>query len=198
MNFLKEIQLQLQRLNDSRHEFQVMDFLLPTENQNALLINQEGENLDIAICLSSVLLDKFQSKKYPIDFNVESFSELSVIIEELSHFNLFCENAMRNQETSALELELQGEVDKFGFALECLHAQQEQALEDVVFGVLFDELKLGDWVKEQDRGRYIQAHETARAFCRKVMKNTEDMKKRRELFKTFFHSSFTKKINLSS
>lgn len=198
MNFLKEIQFQLQKLNDSRHEFQVTDFLLPTNKQNALLINQEGENLDIAICLSSSLLDKFQTKKYPVDFNVESFSELSVIIEELSHFNLFCENAMRNQETSALELELQGEVDKFGFALECLHAQQEQALADVVFEVLFDELKLGDWVKAQDRGRYIQAHETARAFCRKVMKNSEDMQKRRKLFKTFFHSPFTKKINLSS
>jgi hypothetical protein len=197
LNFLNQIQAELKKLNGSHHDFRVIDFLVPTENQNALIVNQEGENVDLAICLSASLLKKFQEKTYPTDFKIENFADLSVIVEELSHFNLFCENALRNQEVSALELELQAEVDKFGFALECIHAQQEKILEDVVFEVLFDELKLGAWVKEEDRGRYIQAHETARAFCRKIMKKDNDMSSRRDLFRKFFHLPLNKKIDFS-
>lgn len=194
-SFLDEIQSQLSVLNGKENPLRPADFLIKTENQNALLVNQIGDEADLAICLSAQLLEKFQNQNFPKDFELSDFPDLSIVVEELSHFNFFCDNALRNQEVSALELEVQGEVDKFGFALECLHAQNEKQLADEVFEVLFREARVGSWVKPEEKERYFQAHDIARGFCRKVLDQTKDLQEQRKLFRGFFSAPLSKKLN---
>lgn len=195
MKVIEEIQKQLELLYGKSNPLKPADFIIQTRDKNALVVSQNGDEADLAICLSEQLLRRFQNQTFPQDFDLSCFPDLSVIVEELSHFNFFCENAFKNQEVSPLELEVQGEVDKFGFALECLYARNEMFLADKIFESLFDNFKLGHWVSPDERERYQQAHEVARAFCRKVLDRAKSMSDKRELFRSFYEASFERKIS---
>src|SRR5690606_15861498 len=94
----------------------------------------------------------------PHDFAFDRLPDLSVAIEELSHFNLYCHRALNDQPISALEMEVQGEVDKFALALQWLEEKNEGHFKDKLFEILFDQVALGSWVDQQERERYEDAH----------------------------------------
>lgn len=174
---LRQISSRLQRINGIQHSFKVEDFVMPTDHENTLLISECGQDADLAICLQRDLLHELSGLSFPRDFSLQVFPRVSLLVEELSHFHFYCVNATEHRKISALEMEVQAEVDKFSFALDCLEELNLKNLEDQVFGILFDQLNLGDWVRDEERSRYQEAHQIARAFCRKLLRTEEDRAK---------------------
>lgn len=194
MKSLNEIESAIRRINNSRHDFLSEDFLILTDNQNALLVSEQDQDVDIAICLQRSLLEKLDALELPLDFHIDHLSDLSVVVEELSHFQYFCENASRNRVLSPLELEIQAEVDKFSYSLDCLERQNQKELEAAVFHRLFDEFQVGAWVKEEEIPVYEHAHHVARAFCRKLLHLKDD---RPSLMQSFYQADLNEKKRTS-
>jgi len=189
---LLQVDSRLKKINGIQHSWQVEDFVMPTETENTLLISERGEDADLAICLQKDLLDELSGLSFPNDFSLKVFPRVSLLVEELSHFHFYCVNATHQRKISALEMEVQAEVDKFSFALDCLEEMNLRNLEDDVFGILFNQLQLGPWVKSEERSRYQEAHQIARAFCRKLLRSTTD---RSATIQEFYRMSPEERLN---
>lgn len=192
---IEQIHESLKRLNGIEHSFSPEDFLIPTEAQNALLISQSSSDADLAICLENRILKVLQEKQFPRDFDLSLLPDLSVAVEELSHFNFFCVHASHERSLSLLEMEVQGEVDKFAFALDCLEQQNALNFKHALFEQCFESFQLGPWVAADEVERYRQAHQIARAFCRRLLKSFEH---REQLLKEFFRLPTQDKLSHES
>jgi len=183
---IRKIEKRIREITGSSHGISSIDFLIPTENQNAFVVYELGDEADIAVCLKKELLNELSSKSFPEDFDLQILSSLSIAVEELSHFNYYCEKAIRNINLSPLEMEIQAEVDKFAFALDILQERNEGKLRDEVFSIMFDQLQLGEWVSENEKSTYEAAHHIARSFCRKMLNETRLPQDSKEWFRTFY------------
>ncbi len=181
-----QVDQRIKHQNGIQHPWSAADFVIPTENENSLLISEREGEADLAICLRKDLLKSLELRKFPEDFSFSILPDLSILVEELSHFNFYCVHAHHGRKISGLEMEVQAEVDKFAFALDCLREQNALDLRHQLFETLFGELRLGEWVAEQDRARYEEAHRIARAFCRRLLRAHEH---HQELLKDFFKQS---------
>lgn len=192
---INQIENKLKELTGCKHDLRSSDFIIPTENQNALIIKEQGNDADLAVCLQKDILERLGERDFPNDFSFKLLPDLSVVVEELSHFNYYCENALLDQSLSELELEVQGEVDKFAYALECLHLKNAQDLKDQLFEVMFGELTLGGWVDESEVQRYYEAHQIARQFCRHVLDQKDRVDNWHRGFKEFYQRSGAEKLS---
>lgn len=193
---IKEIEDLLCEITGSSHGISSIDFLVPTESQNAFLVHELNGEADLAVCLKNDVLNQLNERKTHGEFKIEDLSLLSIVVEELSHFNYYCEKALRNLSISPLELEVQAEVDKFAFALNCLEQKNEDQFRDEIFSIMFDEFKLGEWVKEEEKGRYEAAHHIARSFCRKMLSETASRKSDRDWFRAFYRLDSSQKTKV--
>jgi len=198
MKALKQIHQSLQDLNGIETSLSIMDFVKPTKGLNKVIFQEENEVAEIAVCLNEKLLSRVEDTNLPEDFSLEKLPDLSVVVEELSHFNTYCEKALKDQPVSELELEVQAEVDKFGLALEWLSKRNEDHLKEQVFELLFKEITLGEWVLPDKRALYEDAHLIARNFCRKLMHEDLNHSERRDKFRKFFSKSQSEKFSFSS
>ncbi|MDB5037265.1 MAG: hypothetical protein JWQ35_793 [Bacteriovoracaceae bacterium] len=196
MKFLDQVQQSLGAVNGYELPFSIADFLVPSKSTDQLIIKEGETDAELLVCLRESLLTSFSDKNFPADFQLQLLPDLSVVIEELSHFNTYCLSAAQDREISEVELEVQGEVDKFGVALDFLHQRNEESLKEKVFEVLFQNCKLGEWVKPEDEQRYYDAHQIARNFCRSVLEEGLNFEQSRSKFRAFFKSS--REVKLSS
>ncbi len=195
-DLLHQIQSRLQIVNGFENEHLVTDFLSPSKAQNSLLVKEGSEGAEILVCLDEAILKKYESIRLPHEFEFRHLPDLSIVIEELSHFNTYCRNAAEDQPLSQLELEVQGEVDKFAVALEWLSEKNEEEFKHKLFDVLFDDCQLGNWVRPDQVSRYRDAHQIAKNFCRKILREDFSSEQRRKSFKDFFETPLSQKAKL--
>lgn len=197
-DILNRIQSTLQQVNGFEHDLLVTDFLAPSGGQNSLIVKEGSDEAEILVCLDEKLLKRCSDLRLPHDFDRQKLSDLSILVEELSHFNTLCESLLANREVSALELEVQGEVDKFAAVLSWLEERNEETLQHDFFEALFGQCELGAWVKPEERERYLEAHSIARNFCRHLLKRDLSWVDRKREFKRFFNSPRSVKLNPSA
>jgi len=196
-DFLLQIQTQLQELNDCRHDLLVTDFLVPSKGQNSMIVKEGGDGAEVLVCLEERILKKFQNAQMPRDFRWDHLPDLSVVVEELSHFNTFCHKVSGDLSISQIELEVQAEVDKFALALEWLEMRNEFEFVHHVFDTLFEKCELGAWVQtDEERQRYHEAHELARSFCRRILAEKGSREERQRAFKEFYGLNHEQKLSL--
>lgn len=193
MKVIESIDQELKQINDLSHSHLAEPFVVLTESQNEFLISEYKDNADLAICLKSELVEKFANREFPKSFSMEDLSELSVLVEELSHFNTFCENAMSNRPVSSLGLEVQAEVDKFAFALECLFAINETAFVEQAYQAIFENYRLGEWVSKEDEELYLKANQIAKNYCSDLIEKSNSLAEFRKDFQKFFRRSDSEK-----
>jgi hypothetical protein len=196
-DFLNQIQRRLQSINQFEHEYLITDFLCPTKRQNALVVREAGEDAELLVCIDEEILEKNSHLRLPHDFELKDLPELSIVIEELSHFNTFCSGALMNRPLSQLELEIQGEVDKFAVVLDWLHERNESIMRDQIYDLMFGSCRLGEWVNQQDRSRYEEAHEIAKNFIRSVLLKSKTHEECRASFRHFFFRTRSEKLRTS-
>ncbi len=193
-DFLNQIQRRLQSINQFDHDYLITDFLCPTKHQNALVVREDGEDAELLVCIDEQILEKNSHLRLPHDFDVRQIPELSIVIEELSHFNTFCAGALMNRPLSQLELEIQGEVDKFAVVLDWIHERNESVMRDQIYDLMFGSCQLGDWVPHKDRSRYEEAHDIAKNFVRGVLLKSRSQEECRAAFRDFFLRTRSEKL----
>lgn len=173
---------------------QVDDFVV-TADRNELLIREDTGDLELRICLKDDLLQKLDSLELPHDFRLQTVGDLSIAIEELSHFNTVCLRAIENRKISALELEVQAEVDKFGIFIDWLHQRNENHLKENIFNALFENFQLGHWVAPTEAARYEDAHRIAKNFCRGLLRDDLNHSDFRAKLREFFTEPASSKLS---
>lgn len=83
-----------------------------------------------------------------------------VLAEEVSHFHYFLYHASNGRPVSQLELEIQGEIDRF---LVCHFFNPQTSLTTLVER-LFERFKIRENATPEEAQRYERAHDTAKKF----------------------------------
>ena len=135
------------------------------DSQETLLVAQDDEGLSLSLYLDADMLDRLESAK-PLDkLRAELLDDLWKVLEGISHFNCMVWKATQDRSVSLLELELQGEIDKYvGTALLALE-QADTRLLNRLHGWLFGEVRYHDELDAEQLDRYRCANDYAARFC---------------------------------
>ncbi len=132
----------------------------------------------------------------PTEWTRSQFAAFSVAAEEISHFRYVVHHVPAGRGVSQLELELQGEIDRFLLA----HFALKQPFSNL-FQKFFEDFH---WLKKlgaEERARYEEAHRLAKAYIVQNCSLLEDSKAREKLLakvRAFYRASFSEKISQAS
>jgi hypothetical protein len=165
---LVDVQRRLESLYALDREAPVTDFLIPSDEAaeypgggSRTLLRQDGDGISVGVVLEDHVgecLSRADPRRQLDRTNLGPFCTLT---EEVSHFLylLFC--ARKGRTVTELELELQGEVDKYLNAVFLLSLQNEGAVSSHLRGLLFHEYQLLEGMTPQRAARYHLASELA-------------------------------------
>ena len=165
---LVDVQRRLESLYALEREAPVTDFLIPPDEAaeypgggSRTLLRQDGDEISVGVVLEDHVgecLSRADPRRQLDRTNLGPFCTLT---EEVSHFLylLFC--ARKGRTITELELELQGEVDKYLNAVFLLSLQNEGAVSSHLRGMLFQEYQLVDGLTPERADRYRLASELA-------------------------------------
>jgi len=144
----------------SAHEIKV---LLPQEEKPnpQVLFRQEHDEIFLAVFLGEETVARLEA-------NILSKSLLSDFCsaaEEISHFLYLSWSANNEKPISLLDIELQGEIDKF------LLASQYFSDEENLFGRMFDQISFHERLDESSLDRYVEANRLGGKFVKTLGKN---------------------------
>lgn len=193
MRALYRIHESLQRLHGGEPSLWLQPFIDTSLNRNTFVVKEGKEVAEVLVCFQSYLLKKVGNMNLPEEFSFDALPDLCVCIEELSHLNTFCTYASHDKKISPLELEVQGEVDKFAVIYEWLFQTNRMHLKEELFNRLFQSCQLGAWVKPSEQVRYQEAHSIARNFCRSLFNQSEELLS--EEFRQFFQRTKEEKLS---
>jgi hypothetical protein len=150
----------------------VTDFLLPAEEAarypgggSRVLVSQDGEGLAVAVVLApevTAQLDVADPRQRLDEGNLPAFCTLT---EEVSHFVYLLFRARTACSLTQLELELQGEVDKYLSTVFLLSLQNEGAVSRHVRELLFRRYRLAEGLSPEQAERYHAATAFAGRYC---------------------------------
>jgi len=122
-----------------------------------------SEEVSVAIAFHPrVLIDlkNLNESLFP-SWSHQQVQSFSVATEEISHFRYFVFHTHQKREVSQLELEFQGEIDKF-LLLYLLSQQYEKS-----FQTLFEHFSFPSSLTKEESERYETAHQLAKEFIQK-------------------------------
>ena len=123
----------------------------------------EGADLQLGLAIDQAALRRLGDHQLGED-NLQSFC---LAVEGVSHFLFVMHRARRDQPTSALELELQSEVDKYVAAL-MLARRGEGLPSESLRGRLFRGDRLIEGLPVEEQQRYHRANRLADRFARRL------------------------------
>ena len=135
------------------------------DSDETLLVAQDEEGLSLSLFLDADMLGRLESGK-PLDkLRTELLDDLWKVLEGISHFNCVVWKAMQDRSVSLLELELQGEIDKYVGTMLLALEQADTHLLNSLHGWLFDEVRYHDELDDEQLDRYRSANDYAARFC---------------------------------
>lgn len=190
-----ELQSRLQSCYELELPYRVEDFLTtdmalaqllngdhPHQPRERLLLQQAGEDLSMSLYLDAELLAGLSDIDALANAGKDCLSDLSLVLEGVSHFVYMAWNAAHERPVSLLELELQAEVDKF---VTLLLLQAEQA-DSIAFADLhqwlFEDVSYADTLDSEQLQRYQTANRFAARYCWSLGKQYQQMKGRQEWY----------------
>ena len=167
--------LQLQQLLQSIHGVQsfspVTDFLVRNcpkgKSDEALLVSEHGEELHVGLYLDDTVLAQL-SRAASDPWTHERLSGFCAAAEGVSHFLYLVHRAGQGGQVSQLELEAQGELDKYLAVLLQLWATGRRAASPRLRHQLFERWQLKPDLTADQRDRYRLASALA-AACAKAL-----------------------------
>jgi hypothetical protein len=125
-----------------------------------LLVSQSGEELALALFLDEGALANLARHDPASGLSEHNFWDFCLAVEGVSHFIYVALCAARDRPVTALELELQAEVDKF---VSCTLVQGEHDTTSLRER-LFERIRLHHDLDEEERHRYRLANDQARRY----------------------------------
>jgi len=196
MTVFKSIQYFLENIYGVQTGLDVSEFIRPLkklDNLGQLVIDQSNhEEPNVALLLDRDIFEAWSS------FDKNSFHEqetrtFSVVCEELSHFVYFAYNHQRGRNITALEMEIQSEIDRILLAFHSgvgIKSQIQESLMHELNEVSYSPL-LG--------ARYEESRVTAKNFLQTLEQSNPKAWTPKEfaVLRDFFHNDLAGKITLS-
>jgi hypothetical protein len=163
-----EVQRRLESLYELPEQSPVSDFLLAPDEASSLpgggsrtLLRQEGEDIALGVVLEASVAEALRARDPRQRLDQGNLGPFCTLIEEVSHFVylLFCAQAART--VTQLELELQGELDKYLSVVFLLSLQNEGAVAPGLREALFREYHLVAGLEPAQEERYRAASDLA-------------------------------------
>ena len=130
-----------------------------------LLVEQQGdEELGLALFLDGAALANLERHDPAGGLGEHNFQDFCLAVEGVSHFIYVAVRAARDQPVSALELELQAEVDKF---VTCTLVIDGGAAAELR-ARLYERVGLDADLDDDERERYRTANDQARKYARSL------------------------------
>ena len=165
---LLEVQRRLEALYGLDHEAPVTDFLISHEQARAYpgdgsrtLLSEDAGGVALGVVLDEAVGRQLARSDPRVRLDGSNLGPFCALTEEVSHFVylLFCAQAARS--VTELELELQGEVDKYLCAAFLLSLQNEGAVSGSLRRLLFREYRLAEGLSSARAERYRVASDLA-------------------------------------
>jgi hypothetical protein len=171
-----ELSLQVQRRLETLYALEaqapVTDFLVAEEDAAALpgggsrtLVHHEGDDVSLAVVLEDGVRAHLAERDPRVQLDDTNLGPFCTLAEEVSHFVYlqFCARAERS--VTQLELELQGEVDKYLTTAFLLSEQNDGAVSTRLRALLFQHYRLGPGLSPEQAERYRAASALAYRYC---------------------------------
>jgi hypothetical protein len=126
-----------------------------------LLVSQAGEELGLALFLDGAALANLARHDPAGGLSELNFWDFCLAVEGVSHFIYVARCAASDRSVTALELELQAEVDKF---VSCTLVQGERDTAPLR-EQLYDRISLDHDLDDDERARYQLANDQARRYA---------------------------------
>ena len=180
---LNRLQQHLENIYEVRSGYRVADFLISDpalardldESETArelpekLLIRKQGdEDVNIGLYLDPGLIQRLEEHDPTQSLHGKNLHDFWLAIEGISHFLYFTWNAGYERRVSLLEMELQGEVDKYILAAFLFYSQQQGEVPAGLHQHLFHELAYDERLNAAELQRYRRANYLAARFCYSV------------------------------
>ncbi len=128
-----------------------------------LLVEQNRDELRLALFLDAGALANLQRHDPAQGLGTANFNDFCLAVEGVSHFVYVAVCAAGDRSVSALELELQAEVDKFVTCLLMAEGHERHATR--VRSWLFDEPRFANDLSHEEHSRYTTAHWAANTYA---------------------------------
>ncbi|HSB60255.1 MAG TPA: hypothetical protein VLI67_00955, partial [Vicinamibacteria bacterium] len=169
---LLDVQRRLEALYALDPEAPVTDFLMADDEAAHLpgggsrtLVSQEGDLVSLAVVLEKAVGEHLTRADPRVHLDASNLGPFSTLTEEVSHFLYLLFRARRDRPVTQLELELQGEVDKYLTAAFFLSLQNEGAVSARLRHLLFRRYQLAEGLSPERAERYHAASRLADRYC---------------------------------
>jgi hypothetical protein len=180
--------------------------ILPATGQGALFIQENQDVLQVGIFLDSQVRKQLSELKRwnPAAWKTPQLGAFAIAAEEVSHFNYFVHHRSMGRAVSQLELELQGELDKFLLTLfsghSLLEGQEFAARFEGLLDQFFERYRLVENLDEEQKARYREASDLAKRFLLKHRESFLNPSKRDTAFRLlrrFYRLNLSDKLTLT-
>lgn len=148
---------------------------MATNAEETLLVSEDEEGVAMSLFLDADMLERLESDSPLHRLHVDHLDDFWKVLEGISHFNCMAWKAMRERSVSLLELELQGEIDKFLSAMLLASDQDNDILQKDLHGWLFEAARLKDDLDHEERQRYAAANRYAARFCHRLHREWQQL-----------------------
>ena len=179
---LDRLQRLLAGINDVPLTFAVSDFhfgertrcgallgrTLDPEEDEQVLLAERDDAAELGVYIDGQVLKRLRRHDPLRELGDDNLADFCTALEGVSHFQYLVWCIGHQRQLSMLELELQGEVDKYAAAT-CLLRQQGHA--DLPQGLrhrLFDQVRFAAGLSAELRQRYEEANHVAAGFCQRL------------------------------
>jgi hypothetical protein len=169
---LVDVQRRLESLYALEPEAPVTDFVLGANEAKGLpgggsrtVMSHEKDGVALGVVFDQEVGERLRHEDPRVRLHRRNLGPLCTLTEEVSHFLylLFCARVSRT--VTELELELQGEVDKYLTAAFFLSSQNEGAVSTGLRRQLFREYRLSPGLTPDQEERYHTASRLAFRWC---------------------------------
>lgn len=147
--------------------------LLPAgsrQPREQLLVREEDGAVELALYLHDDVLRTLRRHDPRERLGAANLPELALLAEGVSHFVCLSWNGHNDRRVSALELELQAEIDVFLLAAELAGPGRGE----MVVRALFDRARFSPDLDAEERSRYRTAHRLAARYCLDLLRRHGD------------------------
>ena len=135
------------------------------ETEESVLLQEDDDGLALSVFLDSAMLSRLKDANPLQDLQADQLNDLWTVLEGISHFNYIVWRARKNRQVSLLELEMQGEVDKFVSTFLMALDQEDSEIAVKLHGWLFDDVRFNPALSRDQHERYTMANNYAARFC---------------------------------
>ena len=185
---LAELQQQLSDIYQVGRHYDVRDFVITdpalakylgqdailTNTDETLLVSQDDDGLALSLFLDGDMLERVESTNPLACLHAESLDDLWKVLEGISHFNYVVWKATQDRTVTLLELELQGEIDKFVSTMLLALEQADTGLLNSLHGWLFDNVRFHEGLDDEQLKRYQSANDYAGRYCHRLRQRLID------------------------